>query len=286
VALSVQQELETRTQEVDRLRRQQVERARYEAELAQRRYLRVDPDNRLVASSLEADWNQKLRTLAEAQDEYERQCQAGRKLDQEQRARVRALADDFPRLWRDPNTPDRERKRIVRLILDDVTLLRREHIVAHVRFRGGAARTLELPLPLPAPQARKTAPLVIREIDRLLDGHTDREIADILNERGLRSGEGRPFHRLRVHSLREGYGLTDRFTRLRSRGMLTLLEMAARLDVCTRTVKRWRQGGLLRAHRYDDKGGCLYEPPADAPTKWKHKLPRRTSAESRRRGAV
>src|SRR5260370_6221784 len=72
VALSVQDELQTRAEEADRLRRQQVERARYEAELAQRRYLRVDPDNRLVADSLEADWNAKLRALAAVQDEYER----------------------------------------------------------------------------------------------------------------------------------------------------------------------------------------------------------------------
>jgi hypothetical protein len=66
VALAVQDELEARAQEVDRIRRQQVERARYEAELAQRRYLRVDPDNRLVADSLEAEWNNKLRALVAA----------------------------------------------------------------------------------------------------------------------------------------------------------------------------------------------------------------------------
>jgi DNA invertase Pin-like site-specific DNA recombinase len=72
VALAVQQELHVRMEEADHLRKQQVERARYEAELAPRRYLRVDPDNRLVADSLEADWNDKLRGLADAQQEYER----------------------------------------------------------------------------------------------------------------------------------------------------------------------------------------------------------------------
>ena len=77
VALAVQQELQTRLEEVDRLRRKQVERARYEAELARRRYLHVDPDNRLVADSLEADWNEKLRALTEAQEQYEQQRQAG-----------------------------------------------------------------------------------------------------------------------------------------------------------------------------------------------------------------
>src|SRR6266566_2755163 len=112
VALAVQDELEARAQEVDRMRRQQVERARYETELAQRRYLRVDPDNRLVADSLEADWNRKLCTLQEAQQQYERQREKDRlAIDEELRTRLHRMATDFPRLWRDPNTPDRERKR-------------------------------------------------------------------------------------------------------------------------------------------------------------------------------
>src|SRR4051794_6598805 len=80
VALTVQQELQSRLDESDRLRGHQVERARYEAELAQRRYLHVDPENRLVADSLEADWNQKLRALADAQQEYEQRCEQDRKL--------------------------------------------------------------------------------------------------------------------------------------------------------------------------------------------------------------
>ena len=89
VALSVQAELASRADQADRLRRQQVERARHDADLAQRRYLRVDPDNRLVADSLEADWNQKLRGLAATQEEYERQTQADAALiEEEQRARI------------------------------------------------------------------------------------------------------------------------------------------------------------------------------------------------------
>ncbi len=284
VSLAVQDELNERAEEVDRLRRQQVERARYEAELAQRRYMRVDPDHRLVASALEADWNEKLRAWRGAQEEYERQRQADRlTIDQEHRAQVLALATDFPRLWRDPRTPDRERKRMARLILEDVTLHKGKQITAHVRFKGGAARTLVLPLPLPAWQLRQTDRQVVDEVDSLLDHHTDREIATILNQRGLRSGEGNDFHRLRVRDLRETYGLTDHFTRLRAQGMLTLQEVATQLGVCTSTVKAWRQHGLLRAHTYNDKGECLYEPPGkDAPVKGKHKLQReRTPVESK-----
>lgn len=289
VALAVQEELQARAEEADRLRRQQVERARYEAELAQRRYLRVDPDNRLVADSLEADWNANLRALGAAQEEYDRQHQAeGLLLDEHKRAQVLALAIDFPRLWRDPATPQRERKRMLRLLIEDVTLLKDKGITCHLRFKGGATRALAVPLPLSAAQLRKTAPAVIQAIDELLNDHTDEETAAILNERRLRSGEGKSFTRLRVGALRHAYGLADRFSRLRADGKLTLTEMADRLDVCTATVKHWRDYGLLPAYIYNDKGECLFDPPTgDSPVKGTWKLPRhQTLRACTQRGAV
>jgi hypothetical protein len=125
-----------------------VERAQYEADLAQRRYMHCDPENRLVADSLEADWNHKLRALTEANDEYQRRReQDARILTDEQRAIIVSLASNFPRLWRDPATPDRERKRMIRLLLEDVTLNRDQQVIAQIRFKGGAHRTLRLPLP-------------------------------------------------------------------------------------------------------------------------------------------
>jgi len=292
VALTVQQELTDRAQEADRLRRKQVERARYEADLAQRRYLQVDPDNRMVADVLEADWNQKLRDLDKTQEEYERQSQADRLvLDQEKRAEILALATDFPRLWRDPKTPDRERKRMVRLILEDVTLIRGKEITMHVRFKGGAVRTLTLPLPPPIGELRKTDPRIVEEIDRLIDHHTDSEIANLLNQRGVRSREGRSFHKNIIRKIRHTHHLTNRFTRLREAGMLTLEEMAEQLDLSTDTVKDWRRRRLLRGHVYNDKGQRLYEPPDDSiPRKhaWKALYIQKmeSCARSTQRGAV
>ncbi|HEX6176304.1 MAG TPA: recombinase family protein, partial [Candidatus Binatia bacterium] len=141
IALAVQQEVQTRLDEVDRLRRKQVERARYEANQAQRRYMHVDPANRLVADTLEAEWNAKLRALNEAQQEYERLRQTDHlAIGAAQRTRIAALASDFPRLWQDPKTPDRERKRMVRLLLEDVTLLKGEQVHVHIRFKGGVLR--------------------------------------------------------------------------------------------------------------------------------------------------
>ncbi|MEA3102093.1 recombinase family protein [Caballeronia mineralivorans] len=272
VALAVQKELESRSGESDRLRLQAVERARYEAELARRRYMRVDPDNRLVADSLEAEWNQALRALTAAQERYEKQCQADHaELNEKQRASIMALAQDFPRLWNDPHTPEREKKRMARLLIADVTLSRNTEITAQVRFNGGATDVLRLALPKAAWQLRQTPATVVAEIDRLLEEHTDREIAELLNARGMRSGEDLPFESLMVRRIRIDYKLKTHYDRLRTRGLMTVADIARCLKVCEATIGDWRRAGLLKAHRYNDKGQYLYErPAADAPKKFQH----------------
>jgi hypothetical protein len=121
--LAVQQEIAARAEESDRLRHRQVERAQYETDLARQRYMQVDPSNRLVAAALEADWNVKLRALSEAQEEYQRRrtrdCLI---VDDLERQRIMPLATDFPAIWDDPATPQRERKRMLGLLIEDVTL--------------------------------------------------------------------------------------------------------------------------------------------------------------------
>ena len=261
VALSVQQELQARLDESDRLRKQHVERARYEAELAQRRYMHVDPENRLVADTLEADWNQNLRTLAEAQEQYEQRREQDRWVfNEEQRAAIMALAQDFPRLWRDPATEDRDRKRMIRLLVEDVTMLRGEQITLHVRFRGGAARTVVLPNPLRSWESWMTDAEVVGKIDQLLNTQTFSEIAATLNRDGFRSGKGQRFTSLYIARIQKQYALRSRFDRLRALGLLTLNQMASVLSVHPQTVKVWTAHGLLKAHAYTDKPEHLYEP--------------------------
>jgi DNA invertase Pin-like site-specific DNA recombinase len=272
VALAVQKELESRADEGDRLRRQEVERARYEADLARRRYMRVDPDNRLVADSLEAEWNQTLRALTAAQEHYEKQCQANRAgLDDKQQAAILALAKDFPRLWNDAHTSDRERKRMARLLIADVTLLKGTEIRAQVRFNGGATHVLSLPLPKPSWKLWQTPPAVVAKIDQLLEDHTEGEIANLLNSQGLTAGQGGQFYAEKVRRIMQSYALKSRYDRLLERGLLTLEEIGKILDVTPHTVKVWRRAGLLRAHRFSDKDQYLFERPgADAPVKHQH----------------
>lgn len=273
VALAVQDELAAHVDEADRIRHLEVENMQYEADLARRRFMQIDPDNRLVADELEREWNDRLRAVQAAREKYEQHKKhPGTALQADERARILSLAKDFPALWSAPSTNPRERKRMVRLLIEDVTLNRGDQIRADIRFRGGSTESMTLPLPAPAWMLRKTASDVIAEIDALLEHHTRGEIAVILNERGRRSGEGKPFHKLRVWQLEKAYNLRSRHDRLRAAGMLNLAEIAAKLGVSTATIKIWRQCGLLKAHAYSDKPEHLYEPPgADAPAlgKWK-----------------
>ena len=279
VTLAVEQELRVRADEADGLRRKQVDRARYEAELARRRYMHVDPDNRLVADALEGEWNNRLRALATAQEEYERRREADPlTLDAQLRARVLALARDFPRLWRDPSTPDRERKRMARLMLEDVTLLKGPDVAVQVRFKGGATRSLTVPRAKASWEEHQTRQDVVALIDRLLDAHTDGEAAALLNARGLVSGTGKSFSGHRVATIRRAYRLKDRGTRLREAGMLSLDEVAERLGVNPWVIKSRRLRGQLplRRYRLDDQGQYMYERPAPGTSLQCRRSPART----------
>jgi len=260
VALAVQQELQTQLEQGDRLRGQQVERARYEAELAQRRYMRVDPDNRLVADSLEADWNQKLKLLADTQQECERLRERDRmRISEEQRQAILQLAEDFPLVWRDPSITHRDRKRMARLLIEDITLLSGDVITLHLRCRGGATKTLSLRKPQLSWETWTTPAEIVAEVDRLLNHHTYGEIATLLNERKLRPGRGVRFSSRIIARIQTCYSLRPRYDRLRQEGMLTVTEMAERLHVNPKTVKVWCAHGLLKGSRYTDKGESLYE---------------------------
>ena len=291
VALNVQAELEARADDADKLRQSHIERARQHAELARRRYLAVDPDNRLVADTLEADWNDALRALQAARDEYDRQTAAANAaLTEQHKQRIRRLASDFPKLWNDPATPARERKRITRLLIEDITLTKTDHVHLDIRFRGGQTTSLTIPKTLNSWQARQTPADTLAEIDRLLDDHTDRETVKRLNQLGHRSGMKRPFTRAMIVKLRTTHDLPSHRERLRARGMLTHQEIAQQLDVHPNTIHAWRRAGLLTAHRANDKNDWLYEPPEPGDPRlvkrrgWRHS--EREPASSTQGGAI
>jgi hypothetical protein len=226
--------------------------------------MQVDPDNRLVASSLEADWNEKMRSHADAVVDYERRGrEQAASIDAEGRRRIIELAEQFPRVWHDPRVDMTERKRIVRLLIDDVTLVKAQAITAHVRLSGGATRTLILDRPLPIAQIRKFKPELVADVDGLLDHHCDREIVEILNRRGLQTWEGKPFNLKKIAFIRTAYKLASRHERLRRRGMLTTREVAARFDVSETAVHQWGREGLISKWQTDSLNRGLWEIPKD-----------------------
>lgn len=263
VALEVFDELRARKAEVDRLQRAQVERVREEAELAQRQFMLVRPEHRLVADSLERQWNEKLARLAEVEEAYRQATHAeGSELPADDRARIHTLVTDLPRVWNDPRTPMRERKRMLRLLIDDVTLVRAERTIQiQIRWKGGATTALERPRPLGAPDLRRTPAAIVEMIRALATEQTDRQIAETLNGRALRSGTGQPFTRLLVRVIREAYGIPRLAEHLRAAGWLTSTEIATQLGVHHTTAKRFAGEGVLHGRRADDAGRILFEPP-------------------------
>jgi DNA invertase Pin-like site-specific DNA recombinase len=261
LALAVQQEISTRLEEADRLRHRQVERAQYEADHARQRYMQVDPANRLVADSLEADWNTKLRALAETQDTYQRQRVTDRLvIDDEERKQIMALVADFPAVWNAPNTSPRERKRMLALLLEDVTLIKQREIAVAVRFRGGATTTFTLPRPLTAQQLRATHVEVREQIDTLLDEYTDSEAARILNERGARTGASDIFNSTSIKWVRFSAKLDSLKERLLKAGMVTSKQMGTKYGVSRSTLGHWRTQGRIQARICNDRGEWLYWP--------------------------
>jgi DNA invertase Pin-like site-specific DNA recombinase len=271
LALDIQREIESRQEEADRLRCRAVERAQADADLAQRRFMMVDPSNRLVADTLEADWNEKLRILAKAREERERARQEDQVvLDDAIRERLLAMTTDFKQLWGDRSTPNRERKRMLAHIIEDVTLIKlpaEGTTKIHVRFKGGKTETLTTLNPKSSAQQIKTPPKIVELVDKLLDNHVYSEIANILNGQGFRPGgsarKGREAVRFNAKLVRyivHSYGLRSRYDRLRDRGMLTGKEMAERLGIHMFTLANWAKHGIIKRHPYNDHF-WLYEPP-------------------------
>ena len=277
-ALEIRREIEARQEDADRLRCRAVERAQVDADLAQRRFMMVDPSNRLVADTLEADWNEKLRVLAAAREERER----GRHedqivLDEAIRERLLTMTTDFKRLWADTATSNRERKRMLAHIIEDATLIKFPEegtTKIHVRFKGGKTETLTTQNPKTSAQQVKTPPSIIKLVDQLLDNHVHSEIADILNERGLHPGGSarrgqatNQFNAKLVRYLVRTYRLRSRYDRLRAYGMLTGKEMAERLGIHETTLVHWAKHGIINRHAYNGHFWLYELPGPNLPTK-------------------
>lgn len=231
--------------------RRQVERARYDAQRAERRYRAVDPDNRLVARGLEAEWEKCLRSLQDAEAELDRrERRRPRELNAEERDGILALGADLDRVWSATSTTDRDRKELLRTLVEEVIIaVDRSKQQAHLtlRWRGGLISDLDLALPRSKPAPNRTAEETIDLLRRLAVHYPDAVIAGILNRQGRRTATGLRFTTNRVCSLRTHWGI-PRFepSTDQPEGDLVSVQEAARLlGVAASTLHRCLNDGFI-----------------------------------------
>ena len=228
-----------------------VERARYDAERAERRYRMVEPENRLVTRGLEAEWETRLRELATAEAELvQRERQQLPVLSPEQRAHIHALGTDLQQVWAASTTSDRDRKELLRTLLEDVTIaVPRAEYRAHLtlRWRGGTLTTLDLALPRSNPRGIRTDEETLALLPRLAAHYSDEVIAGIFNRQGRKTATGERFTANQVGSLRR-YRNIPRFNPpadLPTGDVVTIRQDARILGVVPGTIHRWLNDGFI-----------------------------------------
>ncbi len=228
-----------------------VERARYEAERAERQYRAVEPENRLVARGLETEWEKRLRDLAAAEAELQRrERQRPRTLSPEEKNKIRFLGSDLKKVWTAPTTTDRDRKELLRTLLEEVIVTvdrpeRRAHLT--LRWRGGTLTELDLSLPRSQPRGLRTEEDTISLLRRLAVLYSDDVIAGILNRQGRKTATGERFTAHQVGCLRR-YRNIPRFRPLAEppTGELATIRKAAQiLGINTSTIHRWLNDGFI-----------------------------------------
>ena len=249
LALAATDEVQERRTRASRALELRVERARYEAVRAERAFHACEPDNRLVARSLETRWEAKLRELKDAEAELAEHVVPASEPSREQ---IETLARDLPALWAAKTTSDKDRKRLLRALIADVTITQPDSDELHVgiRWRSGASERHTVKRP-----ERDTIPQATLEmIARLAEDHSDAEIATELQATGLRTPRGRHFNAHSVKSVRHRYKITS--GPFRRDGELNPPQIAERLGTSHSTVYDWIRHGTLPARR--GPGGRLW----------------------------
>ena len=228
-----------------------VERARYDAERAERRYRTVEPENRLVARGLEGEWENRLRDLATAELELRRrEQQRPSAIRPEQLHAIKNLSSDIRKVWEAPTTTDRDRKELLRTLLEEVILnLKRAEGRAHLtlRWRGGAFTTLDVLVPRFRPMGPRTDEDTISLLRRLAALYPDEVIAGVLNRQGRKTATGERFTANQVGSLRRYRGI-PRFqppVTPPDGELVTIRKAAQILSMNTSSIHRWLADGFI-----------------------------------------
>ncbi|MCY1076304.1 recombinase family protein [Archangium lansingense] len=265
LSLAVTREAEKQAGELERQWQLRLERARYEARLAERRYKAVDPDMRVVARTLEREWNEKLSELGHLESEYQEVLREQKVvLTDEDRARLLALARDLPRVWYAKSTTQAERKNLLRILVREVVLSPIEvpEPMTRVQVLWETGMVSDWNIPRLPYNARTTSPEAINLIGKLQGKKSDEEIAAELNRRGLLTGHKRPWDARAVRWVRNRYEMSCRSDRClperRAGGLYSIRGVAKRLGVSKDVVLMWVKQGQLRVAEGGSRGHPLW----------------------------
>lgn len=256
LALTALNELEQRDQAIMRQWHMRIERAEYEVALAERRYQECDPAYRLVAGTLERRWNDAMLRLEAIKAEAAQfQSQNARVATPEQKAQILALARNLPRLWRAPATPAKDRKRMLRLLIRDITVEKlpaARQVVLHVRWQGGTCTDTTVTLPKPVTDAMRYPTATVEHVRKLSQHLSDPQIVAHLNQEGLRSPTGKSFTLSMVKWIRFRYGIAA--TNFMRPDELTVQQLAHRLGISPHVVYYWIERQVVHARKLDGRG--------------------------------
>jgi DNA invertase Pin-like site-specific DNA recombinase len=248
LALEALSNLEVRDKAISAQWSRRIERARYDADLAERRYEEADPSNRLVAATLEKRWNDAMQRVLELEVEFaEFQRQAMRILTSEQKQQILQLGKDFPRLWKAPTTSTCDRKRMLRLLIRDITVAKDTDpklLRLQVRWQGGATDTIAVHRRPKRADAMRYSDMFVAKIQAMAENYDDREIAAQLNSQALTSSTGKPFTEHMVRWIRFKHRIPGPSL---SPGTLTASQICERYGVSRWVVHYWIEHGIVPA---------------------------------------
>jgi uncharacterized protein YndB with AHSA1/START domain len=265
LSLAVQHHVEHQADSLDKAWRTRIEQARYEARRAERRYRAVDPDNRVVARTLESEWEQRLQDLQEVEKQHEEARRIARvELTPQDRTRIRLLAQDLPAVWTAATTKAADRKAMLRLVIEAISIhpveVPKRMTTIRVQWQSGAISDLTVRRPN-KDESRTHAPQVVSRIAQLAAaGLRDDEIARQLHCDGLPTGNGAGWKEDTVRTARRKRGI-ERLAPDRARmhplphrhpdGRYSVPGAAARCGVSQAVIHAWIKKGLLIGSRAD-----------------------------------
>ena len=256
LAVAALSELEQRDQALMRQWDMRIERAQYDCALAERRYQEVDPSNRLVAASLERRWNEAMLHVEEVKAEAAKfQGQNARVATEQQKTQILALARDLPRVWNAASTKSKDRKRMLRLLISDITVEKLPHtrqVVLHIRWLGGACSDTTVQLRPPLADRQRYPQETINRVRELARDSSNAQIALALNNEGLCTSRGGPFTREKVIWIRYRYEIPA--NSLQRPGEVSVRQLAQRLDVAINFVHYWIRQGTIPARQVGTRG--------------------------------